>query len=100
MIAITEYHVEEFGITLPAACIEITEVNSSKTQSFYQEVEGGKGVHRNSLIRYKIWVDEQAYQAGKKHLAIESKFIDLSAGDLTSIHNIALNLAFTESTIK
>lgn len=100
MIAITSYEVTELGLTLPAACIEVKEVNSAK-ESYYQSTgQSGDPIMKNTIVRYRVWVSESAYNGGKKHVAEGQREINFSASNQDTVNNIALNLAFPESTIQ
>lgn len=103
MIAITEYTVEQFGITLPNACIEIREVNTAQDNYYHTTDENGNGVMRNTIVRYKVWADHAAYLAGasgeKQPITEGVKYVDFTPANKDAVDNIALNIAFPESTI-
>lgn len=100
MIAITEFHVAQFGLTLPAACVEIKEVNTSKDQSYYEDTVEGEPVMKNTIVRFKVWTSESAFLEGKSPITEGERKIKFTPANQDSIHNIALDLAFPESTIK
>ncbi len=107
MTTISEYNVEQMGIILPAACIEITEVNSN-SQEIYHNYNMTPGttpasepaVMKNTIVRFKVWADEQAYIDKKTPVTQGEKMIKLNTSQVKSIATMAMALAFPESTTK
>jgi|GEM_PF-7040825 hypothetical protein len=95
MTRIGLYEVKTMGMTLPDACIEIYEVNTN-VQNIYQDASG---IMSNTIIRYKVWADEQAYLDKKSPVTEGQKIIKLESSQVETISNIALELAFPEPVI-
>ena len=94
MIAITEYHFKNYGFTLPAACIEVSEVQSTKNQQYYDNESQSS---RNTLVRIRVWASENAKTEGMQALEMTDRFIDLDPVMTNDIHNTALLVLFPDA---
>ena len=97
MIAITEYHFSNFGLTLPEACVEVTEVQATKHQQYYDNETQNQ---KNTVVRIQVWVDESARTEGKQPLEQTEKFIDLDIELTNNLHKTALTVLLPDATIK
>lgn len=95
MIAITEYTFKNYGFTLPAACIEVSEVQSTKQKQYFDH---DTQTQKNTLVRLKIWASETAKKDGMQPLEQIDKFIDLDSTMTNEIHNTALLVLFPDAT--
>jgi hypothetical protein len=93
MIAITEYHFKNYGFTLPAACIQVTEVQTSKEPRYYDGTTSAK----NTLVRIHVWASENAKTEGMQPIEMIEKYIDLSLEMTNDIHNTALLVLFPDA---
>lgn len=90
MIAITEYEFKNYGFSLPAACIEVSEVQTSKDPRYYD----GTTSNKNTLVRINVWASENAKTDGMQPLEMSEKFIDIDQVMTNDIHNTALLALF------
>lgn len=97
MIVIKEYHFSNFGFTLPAACVEVSEVQSTKQQQYY---DNDSQTSKNTLVRIKVWASETAKIDGLQPLEQIDRFIDLDSEMTNDIHNTALLALFPDATTK
>lgn len=100
MIAIASYNAEDYGINLPEAVIEVRDVQTSKLNNYYQSTNpDGSPDLRNTIVRFRVWVDQAAFQAGKRPIVEGEKFVNLSPSQHNEIANMALAAAFPDSEI-
>lgn len=101
MVAITPYTIDSFGIELPAACIEVKEVNVQKDKIYYAgNDETGAPIYRNTIVRFKVWANQAAYDSNKQPIAEGERFVDFAENEIMNTHNSALNIAFPEGIIQ
>lgn len=102
MKAITAYVVSRLGLSLTEACVEVSEVSINKSSVYSSGEESGQGVPimGNAIVRYRVWVNEEAYNTGKQPVTEGQKIISFPENEIKTSMNIALSIAFPESTIE
>lgn len=100
MIAITSYTFESFGLSLPAAVVEIEEITNRKESSFYVNDPEEGSVQKNTLARIRVYADQSAYDSGKSPIERTEKYLDLQEIEITNLHGDALTILFPEGTIQ
>lgn len=100
MIAIAAYDAQEYGISLPEAVIEVKDVNTSRLNNYYQATNpDGSTDFRNTIVRFRVWVDLAAFEAGKRPIVEGEKFVNFSENQHNEISNMALVSAFPDAQI-
>lgn len=100
MIAITPYEATDYGISLPEAAIEVKEINTSTVNSYYQGTkEDGTPEYRNTIVRFRVWVDIDAYRLGKRPIVEGERFVNLAESQQKELSNVALSALFEQAEI-
>jgi hypothetical protein len=99
MKKITNYFVEEYGLNLPDACIEVTNVNIAKRDQ-YSDGDPESPRLRNTIVDYSIWVNEAAYDTNKSPIATSRKIISLGTEDKNEVFELITDILFPEPQIE
>jgi hypothetical protein len=100
MKAIVSYNAEEYGISLPAAVVEVKDVNTSRSNHYYQStLADGTADFRNTIVRFRVWADLKAYEAGKRPLVEGEKFVNFNSDHHDAISGMAIGVAFPDAEI-
>lgn len=93
MYTVTPFTIEKFGLSLPAAVVEVEEVVSREDPNIFDQDDQNMP-YKNATVRCKVFTDLDSYNGGRQPLDSFTKVILFEQADRDVIHGAALNVLF------